>query len=93
MYLLVGIPGYVIVGDDMQPNVLQAIPNNWMSTAVNFLITFHLMMACIIIFNPVAQDIEGIFQIPDSKLINRFIHALTVNCPSSHISYTFRILF
>lgn len=73
VYLLVGIPGYVIVGDEMTPNVLKALPDNWISYTVNFLITFHLLMAFIIIINPVAQGIEGLLGVPDKLSWERVI--------------------
>ena len=67
VYLLVSIPGYVILGDAMTPNVLNGLPRDWMSYTVNFLITSHLLMAFIIVVNPVAQEFEGFFGVPDSK--------------------------
>jgi len=48
-------------------NILDEITNNWMLYAVIFLITSHLLMAVLIVANPVNQDLEGLFGMPDSK--------------------------
>nr|XP_039263906.1 amino acid transporter AVT1C-like [Styela clava] len=65
VYLLVGIPGFVILGDDMDANVLNALPAGWILYTVNILITSHLIFAYLINNNPVCQEIEGFLKIPD----------------------------
>lgn len=68
VYLLVGVSGYIVLGDAMQPNIVEALKAGWISYVVNILITIHLMMAAVIVTNPVTQGIEGFFGIPDSKI-------------------------
>ena len=60
--------GFIVIGDEMNSsNILDEIANNWMLYAVIFLITSHLLMAVLIVANPVNQDLEGLFGLPDSK--------------------------
>lgn len=59
--------GYVVLGDNITANIVNALEAGWMSYAVNILITIHLLMASVMITNPVTQGIEGYFGIPDSK--------------------------
>ncbi|XP_039263499.2 uncharacterized protein LOC120339438 [Styela clava] len=73
VYLLVGLTGFFVLGDDMEPNVLDALPPGWMSYTVNILVTSHLLMAFLIVSNPVSQEIEGFFKIPDKFGVKRIL--------------------
>nr|XP_039263903.1 amino acid transporter AVT1E-like isoform X2 [Styela clava] len=78
VYLLVGITGFVVLGDNMKPNVLNALPGDWMSYTVNILVTSHFLMAYLIFNNPVSQEIEGILKIPDKFCLKRVLLRTTL---------------
>ena len=70
LYIPVSLSGFIVIGDYMKSsNILDEISNNWILYAVIFLITSHLLMAVLIVANPVNQDIEGFFHLPDSKYL------------------------
>ncbi|XP_039264193.2 uncharacterized protein LOC120340007 [Styela clava] len=77
VYLLVGVTGLVVLGDNMKPNVLDALPAGWMSYTVNILVTSHFLMAYLIFNNPVSQDIEGILGIPNKFCLRRILFRTT----------------
>lgn len=70
VYLLVGVTGYAVLGDNITPNIVDALQAGWMAYTVNILITIHLLMASVMVTNPVTQGIEGFFGIPDSELVD-----------------------
>lgn len=84
VYLLVGTVGFFVVGDDMQPNVLMVLPAGGISYTVNILITSHLLMAYMIVSNPINQEIEGFLNIPDKFCLKRII---TRTCLAATVAF------
>ena len=50
-------------------NILDELANNWMLYTVIILITSHLLMAVLIVANPINQDLEGFFKCPNSECV------------------------
>lgn len=68
IYLSVSVGGFVVLGDGMEyDNILSNMDSGWILTTVIVLITSHLLMGFVIVVNPVSQDLEGFFNIEDSK--------------------------
>lgn len=69
LYLPVSLAGFFILGDDMQKsNILDELSQekylSWIVYPALILMTLHLLMAFIIIINPVSQDLEGLLGTP-----------------------------
>ena len=65
----VAIGGYYAFGGDVNANVVLSLPEGPMRMSVEILIMMHLFFAIIIVFNPVAQHFEDIFNIEHGKKI------------------------
>lgn len=71
LYLPVSLAGFFVLGDDMQKaNILDELSQekylSWIVYPALILMTLHLLMAFIIIINPVSQDLEGLLGTPKS---------------------------
>ena len=79
IYSSVSIAGFVVIGDAMEnANILYNMDRNWILYTVIILITSHLLLGFIIVINPVSQDLEGLFRIPDSKYRKYFRTGISV---------------
>ena len=79
IYSSVSIAGFVVIGDAMEnANILYNMDRNWILYTVIILITSHLLLGFIIVINPVSQDLEGLFRIPDSKYRKYFGTGISV---------------
>ncbi|XP_078485499.1 uncharacterized protein LOC100185142 isoform X1 [Ciona intestinalis] len=71
-YLPICVAGLVVLGDNMtHDNILDELAKTWLLYSVIILITSHLLMAFLIVVNPINQDLEGYFNIPDKFSIKR----------------------
>ena len=63
--------GFLMIGDKMKDsNILNELNRDklgWIPTVATILITSHLLMAVLIVANPVNQGIEGYLRLSDSK--------------------------
>ncbi|TKR87051.1 hypothetical protein L596_011524 [Steinernema carpocapsae] len=64
LYLPVGIIGYMTYGDSLRESVINAIQTVWIQQAINILITVHCILTLTIVFNPLNQEVEEIFNVP-----------------------------
>ena len=77
MYLPVSILGFVTYGKDIESNILLSIKhdhsaaNSVILDIVLALITAHLLFSFVIVVNPVSQQFEALFKIPQSKSAHR----------------------
>ena len=58
---------FMVYGDKVEDNILQSLPRGWMRTTTEIMITAHVILAFIMVLNPVAQGLEDNFHIPQSK--------------------------
>uniref|UniRef100_F6VBX7 Amino acid transporter transmembrane domain-containing protein n=1 Tax=Ciona intestinalis TaxID=7719 RepID=F6VBX7_CIOIN len=73
-YLPICVAGLVVLGDNMtHDNILDELAKTWLLYSVIILITSHLLMAFLIVVNPINQDLEGFFNIADKFSIKRCI--------------------
>ena len=67
MYLPTSTVSYIIYGHKVNDNILATIPRGAPATVVGVLMTSHLMLATVIVLNPVSQDLERLLKIPARK--------------------------
>lgn len=67
MYMPVCILGYEVYGNSLQSSIITSLQTKWIQQTVNVIITFHVIMALTLVFNPINQEMEEIFNIPQSK--------------------------
>ena len=74
MYLPVSVLGFITFGKDIEDNILESIkhdvhnPHTVILDIVLALITTHLLFSFVIVLNPVSQQFEAFFHVPQSKL-------------------------
>ncbi|PAV81197.1 hypothetical protein WR25_14555 [Diploscapter pachys] len=77
MYIPVSLTGYYVYGDALTDSVIPSLQNPFIQSAVNILITLHVVLALIIVFNPLNQEIEEFFKLSHdfgpSRIISRSI--------------------
>lgn len=59
--------GYFVYGEAVNSNIVLSVKNTSLVMAANMLLAMHLVLAFIIIINPVCQELEEIFEVPHSK--------------------------
>jgi vesicular inhibitory amino acid transporter len=64
MYMPVSVLGYITYGDSLQDSIIPSLQIIWMQQSVNILITLHVVLALTIIFNPLNQELEDMFNVP-----------------------------
>lgn len=64
LYLPVTAGGYFIYGEDVEPNVAMSLTRTSLVTLANVLMAIHLVLAFLIVINPVCQELEEIFRVP-----------------------------
>lgn len=72
IYLPVAVLGYVTYGTgvdkDKNPflksDIIQSLPNTYMKSAIEILLSFHLMFAFLLVINAPAQEFEEFFKVP-----------------------------
>ena len=69
MYLPTSTVAYILYGHKVDDNILATIPKGAPATVVGVLMTSHLMLATVIVINPVSQDLERLLNIPTRKSI------------------------
>lgn len=64
LYLPVTIGGYIVYGELVTTNVILSLGHTSLVTLANVLMAIHLVLAFLIVINPVCQEIEEFFKIP-----------------------------
>lgn len=64
MYAPVSIMGYSIIGDALEPSVLDSFKNGPLKYTIEVLICIHLFFAFLLVFNTPVQDIEEFLNVP-----------------------------
>jgi vesicular inhibitory amino acid transporter len=63
----VAAAGYFVYGEAVDTNIVLTVKNTTLVTMANMLLAVHLILAFLIIINPVCQELEEIFQVPHRK--------------------------
>lgn len=68
LYLPVTVGGYLAYGEEVNSNISISITKTWLVTVANILMAIHLVLAFLIVINPVCQELEEILNVPHCKL-------------------------
>jgi amino acid permease len=66
MYVPTAVLGYLTYGDSLRDSVIPSIQIKWMQQTTNVLITLHVCLALTIMFNPINQEVEEVFNLPQT---------------------------
>lgn len=64
LYLPVTVGGYLVYGEEVDSNVSLSLSKSWLVMVANILMAIHLVLAFLIVINPVCQELEEIFNVP-----------------------------
>ncbi|CAG2055721.1 unnamed protein product [Timema podura] len=64
LYLPVSAGGYFVYGEDVDPNIVLSLSRTTLVVLANMMMGIHLVLAFLIVINPVCQELEEIFQVP-----------------------------
>lgn len=64
MYMPVGVFGYLTYGDSLRDSIINSLQTQWIQSSVNMLITVHCLLTLTIVFNPLNQEVEELFRVP-----------------------------
>ncbi|TKR87055.1 hypothetical protein L596_011525 [Steinernema carpocapsae] len=73
MYIPVCVIGYLTYGDSLRDSIINSIQTVWIQQAINLLITIHCILTLTIVFNPINQEVEEIFKVPQHFGVKRVI--------------------
>lgn len=80
LYLPVAAGGYFIYGEAVDPNVILSLGHSSLVSMANVLMAIHLILAFLIVINPVCQELEEIFQVPHEFCLKRCILRTIMMC-------------
>ncbi|KAF8355721.1 hypothetical protein PRIPAC_97344 [Pristionchus pacificus] len=80
MYLPVSLVGALVYGASLGDVVIFSIQTSWIQQAVNMLITVHVFLALTIVFNPINQEAEQLFNVPELFSFRRIIVRAGILC-------------
>ncbi|KAG8179262.1 hypothetical protein JTE90_006160 [Oedothorax gibbosus] len=64
LYVPVTVLGYALVGETVPPNILAAIEDGPLKMFVDACLAVHVFLAFLLAINPVAQEMEEVFNVP-----------------------------
>ncbi|XP_065161540.1 uncharacterized protein [Atheta coriaria] len=64
LYLPLTIGGFFVYGEAVTPNFAMILSKTSLVTIANVLMAVHLILAFLIVINPVSQELEEIFKVP-----------------------------
>lgn len=67
LYLPVALGGMLVYGEGVAPNVALTLGDSWLVDTANLLMACHLVLAFLIVTNPVSQELEHILNIPNGE--------------------------
>lgn len=73
MYIPVCIMGFLVYGDSLRDSIIPSIQTVWIQQAINILITIHCILTLTIVFNPLMQEVEDLFHVPQKFGIKRVL--------------------
>ncbi len=62
----------MVYGDNVAPNILSSMNENWLSTVIRGCFAVHCFFAFLIIVNPTVLEIEELLKMPKSKFYDKF---------------------
>ncbi|KAI6189674.1 Aa-trans domain-containing protein [Aphelenchoides bicaudatus] len=72
-YVPVCTISYMTYGDSLRDSIINSLQVEWIQRAVNMLITIHCILTLTIVLNPLNQEIEEVFKVPQEFCLKRVI--------------------
>ncbi|KAK3578875.1 hypothetical protein CHS0354_010235 [Potamilus streckersoni] len=73
MYVPVSTTAYFVYGDDIKDNILHTVSKGPLNYTMTILLTLHFLFGFIILLNPVNQELEHLFKVPDEFTWKRIL--------------------
>uniref|UniRef100_T1HU60 Aa_trans domain-containing protein n=1 Tax=Rhodnius prolixus TaxID=13249 RepID=T1HU60_RHOPR len=73
LYLPLTVSGYIVYGDRMNANIILSLGRSIFVVLANISMASHLILAFLIVVNPVCQELENIFDIPHEFCVLRCV--------------------
>lgn len=67
LYLPVCVLAYLVYGDSLRDSVISSLQTQWVQRSVNMLITVHCILTTTIVVNPLNQEAEEFFRVPQGE--------------------------
>lgn len=67
LYIPVAVGGYLVYGEEVNANIILSLQHTSLVTLANLLMAIHLILAFLIVVNPVCQELEEIWSLPTCK--------------------------
>lgn len=67
------VGGYIVYGHTIKPNILMSLGDSWLSYAAIILMAGHLILGFVIIVKPVSEQVESMFNTPQTFGFRRFV--------------------
>lgn len=74
MNLIAVLFGGLTYGDSLRSSVINSIQTVWIQQAINLMILAHCLLTFTLIINPLNQEIEEYFNVPQGKKYMRMRH-------------------
>lgn len=88
LYFPVAVGGFFVYGELVDPNVILSLGHSSLVTMANVLMAIHLVLAFLIVINPVCQELEEIFQVPHDFCVKRCVLRTIMMCVMVFIGET-----
>ncbi|KAI6242280.1 Amino acid transporter, transmembrane family-containing protein [Aphelenchoides fujianensis] len=73
LYAPVVVMAYLTYGDSLRESIINSIQTSWIQQAVNMMIAAHCMLTLALVFNPLNQEAEEFFRVPQEFGIQRIL--------------------
>uniref|UniRef100_A0A914UTC2 Amino acid transporter transmembrane domain-containing protein n=1 Tax=Plectus sambesii TaxID=2011161 RepID=A0A914UTC2_9BILA len=66
LYTPVSMAGFLVYGgnNNVTSNIIDSIDTEWIQQTTNILITLHVILSLVIVFNPINQELEEVLRLP-----------------------------
>ncbi|KAI5730633.1 hypothetical protein M8J76_015840 [Diaphorina citri] len=71
LYIPVGFGGFLVYGESVNANIILSLGKTSLATFANIFMACHLILAFFIVINPVAQQLEETFFVPNRFCVKR----------------------
>lgn len=68
LYFPVALGGFLVYGDEVAPNIVLSLSRGPLVMIANVCMALHLILAFLIVVNPICQEIENLLDVPRGKV-------------------------
>ncbi|KAJ1373333.1 hypothetical protein KIN20_035709 [Parelaphostrongylus tenuis] len=74
IYVSVAVAGYMVYGASMRNTMIPSVQIEWISQLINIMVTLHVLPTVVIVFSPLAQQVEQWTGVPSRHFgMRRFV--------------------